>query len=101
MSTAPVTGLPVATSAQVRARARRLARSHRGRLALAVGLHAGAALAGLAGPALLGLLVDEVSGGTTAGRVDRIALAVLVALVAQVVLYRVARLASYALGERV
>ena len=94
-------GLPVATSAQVRARARALARRHRGRLALAAGLHAAAALAGLAGPALLGLLVDEVSGGTTAGRVDQIALAVLAALVAQVVLVRVARLASYALGELV
>jgi ABC-type multidrug transport system fused ATPase/permease subunit len=100
-ATAPVSGLPVATSAQVRARARALARRHRGRLALAVGLHAAAALAGLAGPALLGLLIDEVGGGTTTGRVDQIALAVLAALVAQVVLYRVARLASYALGERV
>ena len=66
-----------------------------------VGLHAAAALAGLAGPALLGLLVDEVGGGTTTGRVDQIALAVLAALVAQVVLVRVARLASYALGELV
>src|SRR5215207_5920647 len=78
MSTAapatPPGGLPVATSAQVRARARALARRHRGRLALAGWLHAAAALAGLAGPALLGLLVDEVSGGTTAGRVDQIAL---------------------------
>jgi len=101
MAAAPVSGLPVATSVQVRARARALARRHRGRLALAVGLHAAAALAGLAGPTLLGLLVDEVSGGTTAGRVDQIALAVLTALVAQVVLYRVGRLASYALGERV
>jgi ABC-type multidrug transport system fused ATPase/permease subunit len=95
------TALPVATSAQVRARARALARRHKGRLTLAVGLHAAAALAGLAGPALLGLLVDEVGGGTSTGRVDRIALAVVAALVAQVVLYRVARLASYALGERV
>ena len=94
-------GLPVATAAQVRARARALARRHRGRLALAVGLHAAAALAGLAGPALLGLLVDEVGAGTTTGRVDRVALAVLAALAAQVVLYRVARLASYVLGERV
>jgi ABC-type multidrug transport system fused ATPase/permease subunit len=96
-----VSGLPLATAAQVRARARAVARRHRGLLALAVGLHAAAALAGLAGPALLGLLVDEVTGGTTAGRVDRIALAVLAALVAQVVLLRVARLASYTLGERV
>jgi ABC-type multidrug transport system fused ATPase/permease subunit len=96
-----MSGLPVASSDQVRARAREVARRHRGRLALAVGLHAAAALAGLAGPALLGLLVDQVTGGTTAGRVDRIALAVLAALVAQVVLVRVARLASYVLGERV
>jgi ABC-type multidrug transport system fused ATPase/permease subunit len=101
MGAAPVRGLPVATSTQVRARARAVARRHRGPLALAVGLHAAAALAGLAGPALLGLLVDEVAGGTAAGRVDRIALAVLAALVAQVVLVRVARLASYVLGERV
>jgi ABC-type multidrug transport system fused ATPase/permease subunit len=96
-----MSALPLATSAQVRARARAVARRHRGPLALAVGLHAAAALAGLAGPALLGLLVDEVTGGTTTGRVDRIALAVLAALVAQVLLLRIARLASYTLGERV
>ena len=104
MSTAGATpggGLPVATTTQVRDRARTLARRHRGRLALTVGLHAAATLAGLAGPALLGLLVDEVDDGTTAGHVDRIALAVLAALLAQVVLVRVARLASYVLGEQV
>jgi len=104
MSTAGATpggGLPVATTTQVRDRARALARRHRGRLALTVGLHAAATLVGLAGPALLGLLVDEVGDGTTAGHVDRIALAVLAALLAQVVLVRVARLASYVLGEQV
>ena len=94
-------GLPVATTAQVRDQARAVARRHRGALAWRSGLHAAAALAGLAGPALLGLLVDEVTGDTTPGRVDRIALAVLAALVAQVVLVRVARLASHVLGERV
>jgi ABC-type multidrug transport system fused ATPase/permease subunit len=94
-------GLPVATIGQVRGRGRALARRHRGRLTLALGLHAAAALAGLAGPALLGLLVDQVTGGTTAGHVDRVALAVLAALAAQVVLVRVARLASYVLGEKV
>jgi ABC-type multidrug transport system fused ATPase/permease subunit len=101
LGTAPAGGLPVATSAQVRVRARAVARRHRRQVALAVGLHAAAALAGLAGPALLGLLADEVTGGTSAANVDRIALAVLAALVAQVVLVRVARLASYVLGERV
>jgi ABC-type multidrug transport system fused ATPase/permease subunit len=101
MGRAPGNGLPVATAAQVRDRARTVARRHRGTLTLAVGLHAAAALAGLAGPALLGLLVDEVTGGATSGRVDRIAVAVLAALVAQVVLVRVARLVSHVLGERV
>jgi ABC-type multidrug transport system fused ATPase/permease subunit len=95
-----MTGLPVANQVQVRARARAVARRHRGALALAVGLHAAAALAGLAGPALLGVLVDSVRGGTTTGQVDRLALAVLAAVVAQVVLVRFARLASYVLGER-
>src|SRR4030095_8626913 len=70
-------------------------------LALTVGLHAAATVAGLAGPALLGLLGDQVGDRTTTGHVDRIVLAVLAALVAQVVLVRVARLASYVLGERV
>ena len=93
--------LPVATTAQVRTRAREIARRHRGALAITVGLQAAAALAGLAIPALLGALVDTVRRGTTTGHVDRIALAVLAAVVAQVVLVRVARLASYALGERV
>jgi ABC-type multidrug transport system fused ATPase/permease subunit len=96
-----VSELPVATTAQVRTRAREVARRHRGALAITVGLQAAAALAGLAGPALLGALVDTVRRGTTTGHVDRIALAVLAAVVAQVVLVRVARLASYVLGERV
>jgi ABC-type multidrug transport system fused ATPase/permease subunit len=42
-----------------------------------------------------------VRRGTTAGHVDRLALAVLAALVAQVVLVGAARQASYVLGERV
>jgi ABC-type multidrug transport system fused ATPase/permease subunit len=96
-----VTGLPVASTAQVRRRAWAVARRHRGALAVMIGLHGAAAVAGLAGPALLGVLVDSVGRGTTAAEVDRVALGVLVAVVAQVVLFRVARLASHVLGERV
>src|SRR4029453_12174265 len=55
--TPPGGGLPVATTAQVRRRARALAREHRGRLTLTVGLHAAATVAGLAGPALRGFVV--------------------------------------------
>ena len=96
-----MTGLPVASTAQVRRRAWAVARRHRGALAVMIGLHGAAAVAGLAGPALLGVLVDSVGRGTTAAEVDRVALGVLVAVVAQVVLFRVARLASHVLGERV
>ncbi len=92
--------LPVATTAQVRAHAVGLARRHRGALAGVIGLHAAATLAGLASPALLGAIVDAVGRGTTIKHVDRVALAVLAALVAQVVLVRAAQMASYVLGER-
>jgi ABC-type multidrug transport system fused ATPase/permease subunit len=94
--------LPVATPAQVRAHAVAITRRHRRALTVAVGLHAAAALAGLAGPPLLGAIVDAVRHGTTTtGQVDRLALAVLAALVVQVGLVGAARNASYVVGERV
>jgi ABC-type multidrug transport system fused ATPase/permease subunit len=96
-----MSALPVATSAQVRAHAIAIARRHRRALTVAVGLHAAAALAALAGPALLGAIVEAVRQGTTTGHVDRLALAVLAALVVEVGLVGVARNASYVLGERV
>jgi ABC-type multidrug transport system fused ATPase/permease subunit len=96
-----MSALPVATPAQVRAHAVAIARRHRRALTVAVGLHAAAALAALAGPVLLGAIVDAVRQGTTAGQVDRLALAVLAALVVEVGLVGVARNASYVLGERV
>ena len=93
--------LPVAAARDVRAEAARLARRHRTPLTVAIGLHTAAALAGLAGPALLGALVEAVRRGTTDTHVDRIALLLLAALAAQVVLVRTARLVSYVLGEQV
>ena len=96
-----MSALPVASAAQVRARAAAVARRHRGAVAVAVGLHAAAALAGLAGPPLLGGLVDAVRRGTTEGHVDLVAGAVLAALLAQVALVRCARLRADVLGERV
>jgi ABC-type multidrug transport system fused ATPase/permease subunit len=96
-----MSALPVATSAQVRAYAVAIARRHRRALTVVVGLHAAATLAALAGPALLGAIVEAVRQGTTAGHVDRLALAVLAALVVEVGLVGVARNASYVLGERV
>jgi ABC-type multidrug transport system fused ATPase/permease subunit len=96
-----MSALPVATSAQVRAYAVAIARRHRRALTVVVGLHAAATLAALAGPALLGAIVEAVRQGTTTGHVDRLALAVLAALVVEVGLVGGARNASYVLGERV
>jgi ABC-type multidrug transport system fused ATPase/permease subunit len=96
-----MSALPVATPAQVRAYAVAITRRHRRALTVVIGLHAAATLAALAGPALLGAIVEAVRQGTTTGHVDRLALAVLAALVVEVGLVGGARNASYVLGERV
>ncbi len=69
------THLPVADTAAVRRYAVALARRYPRMLWGAVSLHVLAALAGLAAPRLLGGLVEAVEKGTTAGHVDRVALA--------------------------
>ena len=93
------TALPVATSAQVRFEAKRLLRDRRGPVAWSLILHIGAALAGLAGPWLLGTLVDAVTEGTTTTRVDLLAGVLAVFVLVQTVLTRAARKASFVIGE--
>ena len=95
------TQLPVAGMAAVKAEAGRLARRHRRGLVVVVLLHALAALAGLAGPWLLGVLVDAVVGGTTQTRVDQIALALAGFVLAETILTRYASRSALVLGERV
>ena len=99
MSTATI--LPIADGAQVRRYIGDLIRRHPRALGSAVGLHALAAIAGLAAPRLLGDLVEAISAGTTVGVVDRLALAIVAFVVVQAVLTRFAHLASARLGERV
>ena len=99
--TAPTGALPVADAAEVRRYARRLLRRHPRALALALGLHALAAVAGLAAPRLLGDLVEAIAGGTTTVTADRIALAIAAFVVVQAVVVRFAYLASARLGEQV
>ncbi|MFG2823024.1 ABC transporter ATP-binding protein [Kitasatospora sp. NPDC048365] len=65
----PATMLPVASGATVRAYARVLVRRHRWGLAGVVGLHTGATVAGLVGPAVLGALVESLSAGTAEERI--------------------------------
>lgn len=91
--------LPVATSTEVRSHARRLALRHRKALAGTLALHALAAVSGLAGPRLLGELVEGVQAGRA--RVDTIALAIAAFVVVQGFLVRYAYYASARLGERV
>jgi len=93
--------LPVADTRQVRRYARTLFRRHPRPLLLAVSLHAVAAIAGLAGPRLLGELVESLQHGAGVGTVDRIALTIAGFIVVQAVLVRFAYLASARLGERV
>ncbi|GAA1278038.1 ABC transporter ATP-binding protein [Sphaerisporangium rubeum] len=92
--------LPVADEAQVRAYARRLTLKYPRRLAVALGLHGLAAVAGLAAPRLLGELVEGVRDGTGIG-VDTVALAIAGFVVAQAVLMRFAVYNSAKLGEMV
>ncbi|RSM69017.1 multidrug ABC transporter ATP-binding protein [Actinoplanes sp. ATCC 53533] len=95
------TALPVADTEQVRRYARALFRRHPRPLILAVSLHAAAAIAGLAGPRLLGELVESLQHGAGLGTVDRIVLTIAGFITAQAVLVRFAFLASARLGERV
>jgi len=93
--------LPVADRSTLRRHTGALLRRHRGGLGVVLALHALAAVAGLAGPWLLGRIVDAVAQGTDGAFVDRAALALVGAVVGQTVLIRYAQRASRVLGETV
>jgi ABC-type multidrug transport system fused ATPase/permease subunit len=93
--------LPIATGDELRDQAKRLGRLHRRGLTGMVVLHAAAATAGLAGPLLLGNLVQSVEEGTTRSHVDQIVLLLAAFLVVETVLTWFARRASFVLSERI
>src|SRR5918995_2499833 len=93
--------LPIADGPEVRAHAAALFRRHRRALGAVLGLHALAAVAGLAGPRLLGELVQAVKDGTTTAHIDRVVALLAVFVVAQTVLTWFARRASFVLSEEV
>ena len=93
--------LPIADGPELRSQVRRLGRHHRRALAGMVGLHAAAAAAGLAGPPLLGALVQSVQDGTTSAYVDKILLVLAGFLVVQTILTWLARRASFVLSEKI
>ncbi|MEU8227465.1 ABC transporter ATP-binding protein [Kribbella sp. NPDC048915] len=93
--------LPVAGPTEIRRHARRLARQHPRALLIALGLHALAAVTGLAAPRLIGNLVEDVQNGTTATKVNVVIAVIAAFIVAQSLLTRWARYRSFALGEQV
>lgn len=92
--------LPVADPADVRRAARRLIRADRRAFAATLALNAATAVAGLGGPWLLGRIIDEVRAKAGVGAVDRLALALLLCAVAELLLARWARFVGHRFGER-
>ncbi|PWJ08877.1 multidrug ABC transporter ATP-binding protein [Streptomyces sp. NWU49] len=92
--------LPVAGPAEVRRAAVELVRADGRAFAAVLVLNALAAVAGLAGPWLLGRIVDEVRGGGGVAAVDRLAPVILLCAVGQLLLARWARYVGHRFGER-
>ncbi|MDT0434779.1 MULTISPECIES: ABC transporter ATP-binding protein [Streptomyces] len=101
MTAAPPAGLPVAEPADVRRAVGRLVRGDLGAFGALLALNALAAGAGIAGPWLVGRIVDEVRGGAGVGAVDRLALWILLCALGQLLLARWARYVGHRFGERV
>ena len=93
--------LPIADGPELRRQARILGARHKRALLGVIGLHAASATAGLAGPALLGRVVDAVDQGTTREYVDKVVLVLVGFLIAQTVLTWVARRSSFVLSEQI
>jgi len=93
--------LPVADSGQVRRYTTHLLRRHRRAVTGALVLHTAAALAALAGPRLLGNLVEAVEQGTTIGYVNQTVAILAGFVLVQTVLTRYARYLSFVLGEEI
>ncbi|MET9950115.1 ABC transporter ATP-binding protein [Streptomyces sp. NPDC006339] len=93
------TTLPVGTPATVRAYVRGLLRRHRGAFAALVVVNGVAVTASMAGPYLLGSLVDDLTAGVRELHPGRTAALFVVALLVQTVFVRLVRLRGAVLGE--
>ncbi|GAA3771935.1 ABC transporter ATP-binding protein [Streptomyces phyllanthi] len=99
---APTTAstLPVGAPATVRAYVTELIRRHRRAFALLIAVNTVAVVASMAGPWLLGGLVERVSEGARELHLERTAALFVVALLVQAVFVRQVRLRGAMLGER-
>ncbi|MBO0913056.1 ABC transporter ATP-binding protein [Streptomyces laculatispora] len=93
------TTLPVGTPTTVRTYARELIRRHRRPFTVVTLLNTVAVVASIAGPYLLGGLVEDLSNGVTDLHLERTAAVFAVALIVQTVVTRMMRLRSAMLGE--
>ncbi|MFF4870882.1 ABC transporter ATP-binding protein [Streptomyces sp. S1] len=93
------TTLPVATAATVRGYVRELFGRHRRAFALLVGVNAVAVIASMAGPYLLGSVVDDLAAGARELHLERTVALFAVALLVQAVFVRLVRLRGAVLGE--
>ncbi|MEV4423909.1 ABC transporter ATP-binding protein [Streptomyces sp. NPDC049602] len=93
------TTLPVAGTATVRGYVRELLSRHRRAFALLVGVNAVAVIASMAGPYLLGSVVDGLADGARDLHLERTVALFAVALLVQTVFVRLVRLRGAMLGE--
>ncbi|WP_326956638.1 MULTISPECIES: ABC transporter ATP-binding protein [unclassified Amycolatopsis] len=93
--------LPTASRRDVRRWALRTAAAHKREVALLLGALAVSTLIGLAGPQLLGSLVDAVAAGTTTTHVDVLAGVFVVILLLQALSRKVARMRGAVFAELV
>ncbi|MFD8207743.1 ABC transporter ATP-binding protein [Streptomyces sp. NPDC059695] len=93
------TTLPVAGSATVRRYVRELLRRHRRAFVLLIGVNAVAVTASMAGPYLLGSVVDGLADGARDLRLERTVALFAGALLVQTVFTRLVRLRGAMLGE--
>jgi ABC-type multidrug transport system fused ATPase/permease subunit len=93
--------LPVADRTAVRAYALHVADRHRRMLVTVVGLASLATVAGLAGPRLLGTIVQDVQHGTTGRHIDLLTGLLVLSICVQALLSRYSYLAGKNFGETV
>jgi ABC-type multidrug transport system fused ATPase/permease subunit len=93
--------LPVASETSVRRYTRMLLGRHRRAFVVVVALHSVAAVAGLAGPFVLGSIVENLTGTPTPWSIDQAAMFFVVALVVQTIFTRMTRFRAGVVGELV
>ncbi|MGW9043263.1 ABC transporter ATP-binding protein [Streptomyces lydicus] len=95
-----LTTLPVGSPATVRRYVAGLIRRHRGEFAVLIAVNAAAVLASMAGPYLLGGVVEKLAAGSRDVQLGRTLALFTVALAIQTVFVRMVRLRGAMLGER-